>query len=201
MRIVSFGISALLVVLAGCAGSNGASSSSAADTTGSTLDPTPTVVMSIPDAVSALESAEILPGPGHDDAVAASGATPLDAIKAYVDHEHGSDPVKGSAFELVENADAFAFDAPVAGTFTTDVAIREVLAAIDGNDKTHDENVSVNRGDEVRGIMESIAAAGGSFGFDGDGQNGCAAPTAMLLVIDPADATVYAVDLNPCSED
>lgn len=204
MRLISFGISALLVALAGCASpSGGSATSSAADTTsngGDDVTATPSV-MSIPDAVAALESAEILPGPGHNDEVAASGATPLDAIKAYVDYEYDSDPEDGTDFKFVSDADGFDIDDEVAGTFTLDVAIKEVLAAIDGNDQTHDENITVNRGDEVTALMKSIAAAGGTFGFDGFGQNGCAAPTAMLLVVDPTDKTVYAVDLNPCSED
>ena len=46
--------------------------------------------------------------------------------------------------------------------------------------------------------LEAIATAGGTFGFSGFAQNGCATPTSLLLVIDPKTSTVYGVYLNPC---
>ena len=38
------------------------------------------------------------------------------------------------------------------------------------------------------------------FGFDGFQQNGCAAPTPYLLVLDQNSKTVYGINLFPCEE-
>lgn len=48
--------------------------------------------------------------------------------------------------------------------------------------------------------LRNLIKMGAEFGFDGYWQNGCAAPTYYLLIIDKNRQMVEGIDLNPCEE-
>lgn len=151
-------------------------------------------------AVAALESEDVLPGPGRDDDYHVTGATPLDMVKSYVAAKYADDPDLRDGYTYQENAAALSEDEQVAGTLTNEVAIAQALDSVKGWYSDEDDAASKAHLAKVKAALDAIVKAGGTFGFDGFEQNGCAAPTAFLLVLDAKSQMVYGVDLNPCQE-
>lgn len=118
-----------------------------------------------------------------------SGA-PLDMVKGYIKAKYKDDEYVGNQYKYVRNAKNFTVEETVAGTISLKTAKTGLSS----------ENWSKRQIDYYQSLLEEISEAGGSFGFDGYEQHGCAAPTTFLLIIDPDGQTVYGVDLEPCSE-
>lgn len=200
MRTISFGFLALGLALAGCAASSDASTAS------EDLSAHPAPTMSIADVVAKLEEEDgVLPGPARGDEYQVDGATPLDAVKAYIKAKYADDEEIGNEYKYVDNGDALVEDEAVAGTLAADTALKladEVIGNYyDGYDETNDPDATAKaRHAKVKELLETVVKQGGTFGFDGFEQSGCAAPTPWLLIIDKKHKTVYGVDLNPCSE-
>ena len=53
---------------------------------------------------------------------------------------------------------------------------------------------------EVRYGLRFANQYGAVYGYDASEQNGCAAPTPYLLILDPKSKIVYGIDLFPCHE-
>lgn len=188
-------IGSLGLVLVACTVHDEAGSPGSARGDGLSHEPTN---LSISDAVVKLEEEDgVLPGPTRGDAYPASGATSLDAVKAYIKAKYEDDRDIGGDYKFVENGDELVEDEEIAGTFKTETAFQLVDEAIADY---YDDKSSEDRRAKVRELLETIAKQGGTFGFDGFEQSGCAAPTPWLLVIDKNHKTVYGIDLNPCSE-
>jgi len=147
-------------------------------------------VTSIADAVGELEK---IFADGRDGETTVTSTTPLEMIKEYIAAEY-EDLADG--FEYSENAPGLETDTETAGTITTKVASGEVDGALVN---ISDDSWAGSHVD-AQNAIDAIAKAGGTFGFDGFNQNGCAAPTPMLLVLDPKTKTVYSIDLSPCEE-
>ena len=77
-------------------------------------------------------------------------------------------------------------------------AVRET--AEDGLEWVWEPEERAAKAAELRATFDALVLRGAVFGFDGWEQNGCAAPTYLLLVLDTATPFVYAIDLNPCDE-
>jgi hypothetical protein len=148
-------------------------------------------------AVADVESEDVLSGPGFHDDFDVPAGTPLEMVKGYIAARYADDPEIGDGYKFVEDARELDTDTQLAGTMKKDVAIERAFASIQG---WFDEEASSAHMKRVRAALDKLAASGASFGFDGFEQNGCAAPTAFLLVIDAAGKHVYGIDLNPCSE-
>lgn len=159
----------------------------------------PTGDPTIAAAVAELEGEAVLAGPGRNDDFQVVGTSSLDLVKSYIKAKWDDDPDMVSSYTYQANAPSLVEDEPVAGTMTKDVAVEEAVAAVthwyDVRDPAADGRIA-----KVRSLLEAMDHGGASFGFDGFAQNGCAAPTAFLLVIDPKAKVVYGVDLNPCEE-
>jgi hypothetical protein len=174
----------LLVLAAGCAAQSDTHGHSGGKADGTD---------SIPDQVQALK--DEFPNDRVFAPVMVRSTDPLSMIKEYVYALYTDD---APSFTFVTNG-TFDDDTATAGTVTADAARDQVhmwLAAQVQNNGW-DMATEFKKADD---IMDAILAAGGSFGFDGYGQNGCAVPTITLLVMDPAAPSVSAVDLNPCME-
>ena len=203
MRTIAFGFLALGLALVGCTVRDEAGRPGSAAGAGLSHEP---ATLSISDAVVKLEEEDgVLPGPARGDAYRAGGATTLDAVKAYIRAKYRDDTEIGDAYTFVDKGDTLVEDQTIAGTLETETALKLVDAAIasyyDGYDKTADPDATAKaRRAKVRELLEIIAKQGGTFGFDGFEQSGCAAPTPWLLVIDRSHETVYGIDLNPCRE-
>jgi hypothetical protein len=160
----------------------------------------PVQTSSIDATVADLE--EIFSPYGHHDDYKVTSVVPLDMVKQYIAAKYGEDPELGSEYKFVSNAKSFEMDTQIAGTVSASVAKAEVLGAIDGwmSDWLEDDAKAAALRAKAVKLMDTLIASGAAFGFDGFEQNGCAAPTTFMLVLDPKTHHVYGVDLNPCSE-
>lgn len=115
----------------------------------------------------------------------------LEAVKQYIFAKYKDDTDIAKEYKFVAGAKELATDQPIAGTVAKPVAL-DAVAAIDG--------FSRRQIDFAKALIGEIDDAGGAFGFDGFEQNGCAAPTPFLLILDLKGKKVYGLDLAPCSE-
>jgi hypothetical protein len=124
-------------------------------------------------------------------------AEPMELVKMFIKHSESDDPeaLKGYKFETALKG--FPSDEQKAGTF----APASVNGMISDAAKTVED--TFQDGDtskKVKQHLQTLQGLGVIFGSDGFQQNGCAAPTTYLLVIDTADKTVDGIDLAPCDE-
>jgi hypothetical protein len=184
MRTLVSALVAPLVILAvGCAGP-----SSGKHGGGGKADGTD----SIPDQVQALQDQFPL---GLNQTLTVRSTDPLTMVKQYVAAQYPDDV---ATFQFQTDG-MFTNDTAIAGTVTADVARAEVHSWLttEAQSEGLDVDTELKKADDA---LDAILKAGGSFGFDGFGQNACAAPTETLLVLDPSVPTVSTVDLNPCME-
>lgn len=114
----------------------------------------------------------------------------LTMVKGYIAAKYKDDTDLSEAYDYVENSKTLAIDTQIAGT----VSLQTAIANFGG------EGWTAKQTKYAESLLREIAAAGGSFGFDGFEQNACAAPTPFLLVIDPKGGQVFGIDLSPCQE-
>jgi hypothetical protein len=53
---------------------------------------------------------------------------------------------------------------------------------------------------KAQSAFERLVLNGAIFGYDGSQQNGCAAPTDFLLIINPHESTVFTLETTPCTK-
>ncbi len=151
-------------------------------------------------AVSAeVLAVERLLTPGRHDferAPRTSAADAMGLLRTYLAKKYEGDEDVLAAYTYEPKLAKLPVDQRVAGVFASpDVAIDLAVKAL----------ASWNEGDTkqteaVRAHLVKLASLGVAFGTDGFEQNGCAAPTPFLLVIDPIGKTVDGIDLGPCEE-
>lgn len=174
------------------------------DSAPTSTSPRPSVDVSISSSVEALRT--IFPQ-GRNRDVGVMSSDPVVMVREYVELVHGD----VHTFDFVEDSRRFASDERIAGTMpaeTVEERVRrniEELRRLEEDERNRpvepspDVDRSVSRLQETAvGLLDTLAASGAAFGFDGFAQSSCAAPTEMLLVLDEADQMVYSVDLWPC---
>jgi len=195
--VIGFGLLGLA-----CA-SGGSSASSSADLTTDTAAP-----KSIADLAHAAAKAVDPADVGHGmDETKLTGDNTLDVLKAYIKAENDGDD---EGYTYLASADrGFQNDEQVAGIFTDYAKMKaDILSNVgdyyesnDGEDDGNGGTISVAKIKASLGAkLDALHDAGAAFAFDGFGQNGCAAPTSYLIVLDVKGKAGYGVDLNPCSE-
>lgn len=124
----------------------------------------------------------------------AQAGDPMSLVRAYLARKHAGDDEILAGYTYEPKLRAMAGDERVAGLFASpDVAIPAAVSAVAS---WADPALA----ELVRARLAKLAALGVTFGADGFAQNGCAAPTPLLLVVDPAGRTVDGIDLMPCDE-
>jgi hypothetical protein len=119
-------------------------------------------------------------------------------VKQYIAKKYEGDD---TGFTFVTDGDMTS-DEQVAGTVKASAAHDAVVEAFDywlADSLENPEEAPALREKAIK-LIDGLADAGAAFGFDGWEQNGCAAPTSFLLVLDTKSKMVYGVDLNPCIE-
>lgn len=124
-----------------------------------------------------LELAALFPNGMHTE-LDAQARQPLAMVEAFVMDAHHANIVRD--YEWLEDAIELRSDELTAGTLLPEAVPGLVPGAA------------------ASAVATRLVAAGARFGFDGLWQNGCAAPTELLLVLDTASGTVYGIDLHPC---
>lgn len=124
---------------------------------------------------------------------AAGGA--LEALRAYVREQHDEDDGSLSAWSFGSGATRFDYDVRKASFFASGAS---AAAAVDEAMESH--GVPAARRERARRAVLALAAQGFDLAFDGWAQNGCAAPTAKLLILDAASGGVRGIDVTPCRE-
>jgi hypothetical protein len=142
---------------------------------------------------------DILTAGNHDFARGKpnQSADPIDLVKMFIKHNNSDDPdaLKGYKFDTALKD--FPSDQQIAGTFgaaSVPGMINEAGRQVESTFQDADA------GKKVKQHLQTLQGLGVLFGSDGFQQNGCAAPTIYLLVIDTAGKTVDGVELTPCEE-
>lgn len=160
----------------------------------------PTTVNSADIAQAVDELRELFFDGRSSDANVASSA-PLEMVKEYIQDRYYDDPDILDEYEFVENAAEFVADEPIAGTIQLQPVIDEAVGQLEWLYEWNLEPEEIAPlQDRATRAIQAMVAAGAALGFDGFDQNYCAAPTYMLLVLDPATQRVEGVDLSPCTE-
>ena len=152
------------------------------------------------DIASGVDALEEIFSPGaRNDSFGVSSSTPITMVHQYIEKKYEAD---AAGYKFVSDADSLTSDEQVAGTLKSAAAHDAVLDAFDGwmADSLENPEEAPALRQKAEKLIDGLIDAGAAFGFDGFEQNGCAAPTAFLLVLDPKEKTVYGVDLNPCIE-
>ncbi|HZO14263.1 MAG TPA: hypothetical protein VFB62_13420 [Polyangiaceae bacterium] len=154
---------------------------------------------SISEGVAALN--ELFPD-GRGDSQNVTATVPLEMIKEYLIKHHEDEEVV-AGYTLVEDSEAMLVDEHVAGTLKPEAARARVSGMIEWvyeHVLEGDAEAMAQKRAEAEAVVDDLIEAGAIFGFDGYDQNGCAAPTPMLLVLDREHGAVDAIDLAPCME-
>lgn len=124
----------------------------------------------------------------------AQAGDPMSLLRAYLARKHAGDEAILAGYAYEPRLRAIPGDERVAGLFASpDVAIPAAVSAV----ASWADPALVEL---VRARLTKLAALGVTFGADGFAQNGCAAATALLVVVDPVARTVDGIDLTPCDE-
>ncbi len=118
----------------------------------------------------------------------------LEMVKSYANQWLGGDT---QGFKFVENASSIATDANEMGTTDSYITTRELSSVAEYLAK---DQSPANLRRFFTATINDLSSAGASFGYNAAAQNGCAAPTYELLVIDPTAQKVYSLDMMPCHE-
>jgi hypothetical protein len=129
---------------------------------------------------------------------AKQSADPIELVKMSIRHNESDDPTATDGYKFNASMKAgFPSDVQVAGIF----APSAIPAMIDEATKDVDDTFQDDKTSKtVKEHLDNLVKLGVLFGTDGFQQNGCAAPTIFLLVVDTAGKTVDGVDLTPCDE-
>lgn len=139
---------------------------------------------------------------GRHSTIIANAQTTKEMITQYLyfKYSYMSDSSVYEKYQFVDDAEDFVVDDQVAGTIKSKAVYETVEHYLKEIYGSSSESVRNRRILVAKNILDEIVKDGAVFGFDGFEQNGCAAPTPYLLIIDKAGKTVYGIDLNPCKE-
>lgn len=108
------------------------------------------------------------------------------------------------SMHYVFNASELNTDTNEVGLFKNPkIAYNEILRQYKGyaDDSTGEEKAKFIAAMKVLpDQIQRLVQLGVTFGYDAWQQNGCAAPTPYLLILDPKTKTVYGMNLYPCQE-
>lgn len=127
----------------------------------------------------------------HNDSYRVTSTNPLSMVKQYIFAKNAGDKELAQGYRWVSNSSKLTSDEQVAGTLLYRSAKSEFKGI---------EGLSEKQATFAQELITEIHNLGGSFGFDGFEQNGCAAPTFFLLILDVEGKKVYGIDLSPCTE-
>lgn len=151
---------------------------------------------SIPSAVGALRA---IFSPGRNRDVRVDASEPMAMVRQYVEIMYED----AHGFVFVENSHQFVADERTAGTMQAAAVVERLYRNLESLRRSSTPSVASASTpdvleDETSGLVETLAASGAVFGFDGFNQSFCAAPTEMLLVLDRTQQMVHTVDIWPC---
>jgi hypothetical protein len=129
---------------------------------------------------------------GRHDFYKIESSTPLDMVRAYIVKKYEGDEDLSAQYVFKDEARDLEEDVEVAGVLDREVALK----VIDAN--LSDE--SPLRSKILENFDRLAAMEGVRLGFDAFAQNGCAAPTPFVLVIDTRGGEIDGIDLYPCAE-
>lgn len=132
----------------------------------------------------------------HDALMRPSRGGGVDAaLRSYVRewHEDGGADLDGWTFGV--GATRFAYDVREVSLFASGEAAAAAVAWA-----MAESGAPLERRERAGSAVRALALRGFALAFDGWAQNGCAAPTAKLLVVDPESGGVRGVDVTPCRE-
>lgn len=127
---------------------------------------------------------------GRHWALQVSGLTAVDALRDYVHERYQYDGDIAQRIRVLPQAAKLEVDAEVVGLLKVETARSEFAYAMEHN--------AIQDKGAASALFERLVQAQAQFGFDGFQQNGCAAPTPYLLVLDVEGKLVFGIDLNPC---
>jgi len=191
---------AALTMLAGATGCSATSSDDVAEAKGAATV-TPATHADIASVAGELRDAIDPSHIGHhQDVEDLEGSSPLDVLKSLAAKLHEGESNNLAHYTYSTNATKFVTDDMVAGIFASPAATKAaIITALRNADN---ENAPFTSALEatVSEKIDTLAAAGAVFAFDGMQQNGCATGTAFLAVIDTKHNTAFGIDLTPCEE-
>lgn len=140
---------------------------------------------------------EKLFGSMRGDSYSVHKGSALSMVKEYIRKKYKGDKESYEAYKFLQNAPGMQTDEQVAGTLTHQTAVSNVIDTIRYN---YPKELVEKQVGKARHLMESLIEEGAEFGFDGFEQNGCAAPSPFLLVIEKEKGRVSGFELEPCQE-
>jgi hypothetical protein len=116
----------------------------------------------------------------------------MNLLKQYLDSKYKNDPDLRSYFLTLKDSKKWTFDNFIAGTWPQKDVLNRIAEVLPENQKNRDEILKL--------FSKILKNSNLRFGYDGFEQNGCAAPTAFLLVLDTLEGRVDGIDLIHCQE-
>jgi hypothetical protein len=113
-------------------------------------------------------------------------------LNHYLDSKYKNDPDLRSYFLILKDSKKWTFDNFVAGTWPQKDVVTRIDEVLPEKQKNRDEILKL--------FSKLLENPNLQFGYDGFEQNGCAAPTAFLLILDNLKGRVDGIDLVPCQE-
>ena len=113
-------------------------------------------------------------------------------------HERYDDERLVEDATIVVDSHHWEYGKNIVGTFSITIALKTLMHDISFNHpgKTNHELDMIER--KVTTAMHDLKKQGIVFGFDGNGMNGCATVTPILLLLDKQAGRVTSVELEPC---
>ena len=146
------------------------------------------------DLVQSIEA--VLERGRHDMQIVQAGSGDS-MVRAYIEHKYQDDRNVFKNYRFVSNANDTVVDQEVAGTLDR----ARVLPIVEDSLSRWSQATGSDLSSKSLPMFSSLLKMKNlEFGFDGFEQNGCAAPTEFLLILDKSTGEVDGIDLNPCEE-
>ena len=116
----------------------------------------------------------------------------MNLLKQYLDSKYKNDPDLRSYFLTLKDSKKWTFDNFIAGTWPQKDVLSRIAEVLPENQKNREEILKL--------FSKLLENSNLRFGYDGFEQNGCAAPTAFLLILNTLEGRVDGIDLIPCQE-
>ena len=133
-----------------------------------------------------------IPSLRHDTRQLLKTTDEITLLKHYLDSKYKNDPDLRSLFLTIKDSKKWTFDNFIAGTWPQKDVFTRVQEVLPEKQKNRDEILNL--------FTKLLENPNLQFGYDGFEQNGCAAPTAFLLILDNLRGRVDGIDLIPCQE-
>jgi hypothetical protein len=133
-----------------------------------------------------------IPSLRHETRQLKKATDEMNLLKQYLDSKYKNDPDLRSYFLTLKDSKKWTFDNFIAGTWAQKDVLNRIAEVLPENQKNRDEILKL--------FSKLLENSNLRFGYDGFEQNGCAAPTAFLLILDTLEGRVDGIDLIPCQE-